>query len=61
MCTKDSTTITFHSKLVATGDSNFHLEAHTTYSPPIGALSEVNRVTDMKWLGSCSAGEQPEN
>ncbi|MGA2130740.1 MAG: DUF3617 family protein [Bryobacteraceae bacterium] len=41
------------------GDTSVHGEDHTTYSPPLGGVSESIRIVDQKYIGSCPAGAQP--
>lgn len=59
VCTTAHSTVTFHGTVVAGGENSFHSEAHADYSPPIGNISEIGHVTDLRWLGPCPAGEQP--
>jgi hypothetical protein len=41
------------------GDTELHSETNSTYTPPLMGMSEVNMVTDQKYVGSCPAGAQP--
>ena len=41
------------------GDTSFHTELHTTYSPAFYGMSESTMTIDQKYVGSCPAGAQP--
>jgi hypothetical protein len=41
------------------GDSSFHTESHSTYTPPLYGVSETTMIMDQKYVGSCPAGVQP--
>ena len=45
--------------LTVTGDTATRSEAHTTYTPAFGGVTESTMTTDQKYLGSCPAGVQP--
>jgi hypothetical protein len=59
ICTKGDRQATLHIVITATSDSSYHSELHATYSPPISGTSDVDIVTDAKWLGPCPEGEKP--
>jgi hypothetical protein len=61
ICATGNTTVTFHGSVVADGENSFHSETIASYSPPIGNIAEIARITDGKWLGPCPEGEQPVN
>jgi hypothetical protein len=41
------------------GDTAYHAEVHTTYSPAFGGVSESTMIMDQKYVSSCPAGVQP--
>jgi hypothetical protein len=59
ICTKGSQQATLHVTITATSDSAYHSDLHVTYSPSIRGTSDVDMVTDAKWLGPCAPGEKP--
>jgi Protein of unknown function (DUF3617) len=54
-----SSTATTHA--VISGDFNtaYHMESHSTYSPPFMGHADGAMTMDAKWLGPCQAGQKP--
>lgn len=41
------------------GDTAFHSESHTTYTPAFYGAAESSMIMDQKYVGSCPAGVKP--
>jgi hypothetical protein len=59
VCKVGETTITTKSVTTVSGDTAFHSEASTTYSPAFYGKSQGTTVTDQTYTGSCPAGLEP--
>lgn len=58
-CVLGTTTIETKGRVTYQGDTGFHSESHSTYSPAIGGVSEMTMIVDQKYVGSCPAGQHP--
>jgi hypothetical protein len=58
-CVVSGTVIDTKSTGTVQGDTAFHTELHTTYSPAFYGMSESTMIMDQKYVGSCPAGAQP--
>jgi hypothetical protein len=56
-CTVDSAPVTTHVVITQNGANAFHTESHLHFmNPPEGGQTDIDVVTDAKWLGACPAG-----
>ena len=58
-CVIGSTTLETKSTTTAQGDTAFHSESRTVYTPPMEGKTETIMISDAKYLGACPAGMQP--
>lgn len=58
-CKVASTTVKISSKATILGETAAHSESHTTYTPPLGNVSESTMIMDQKYVGPCPSGMQP--
>jgi hypothetical protein len=42
-----------------TGDTAFHSEGHTKYTPAMNKITETTMVQDQTYVGACPAGMEP--
>jgi len=58
-CTVQDTVV--HSKTAVTtaSETAIHMETHTTYTPPLGGMSESTTVMDQTYTGACPDGVEP--
>lgn len=59
VCKIGSTTISSKSTLSSSGDTSFHSETTTSYSPAMNGMSTTTTVQDQTYIGSCPAGMNP--
>jgi hypothetical protein len=59
VCKVGSTTISSKSTLTSSGDTSFHSETTTTYSPAMNGMSQSTSTQDQTYIGSCPAGMNP--
>jgi hypothetical protein len=48
-----------HVVMTYTGDSNYHMDMQTEFSPPMYGQSKSHMTQDAKWNGACPAGWKP--
>jgi Protein of unknown function (DUF3617) len=53
VCNFGETTLTLHSETLMNGDSAYHSESESTYSPALRGGGHSRTVTDGVWLGPC--------
>jgi len=58
-CTVQSTVVHSKTTVTATSETATHLETHTTYTPPLGGMSESTMVMDQTYTGACPDGVEP--
>ncbi len=58
-CAAGATTIESKGSTTYQGNSASHADAHVTYTPALGGVTESLIVTDQKFVGSCPDGTQP--
>jgi hypothetical protein len=59
VCDMGGTKVTTHTTMVLNGDTGFHLEANTTFDPPMQGMKENRSLIDAKYLGGCKPGQKP--
>ncbi len=59
VCKMGEETITSKSVLTSSGDTSFHSETTTVYSPAMDGKSQSTTVQDQTYIGSCPAGMNP--
>lgn len=59
VCKVGDTTISSKSTLTSSGDTSFHSETITSYSPAMDGMSQTTTVQDQTYIGSCPAGMNP--
>jgi hypothetical protein len=59
VCKVGSTTISSRATLSSSGDTSFHSETTTTYTPAMNGMSQSTMVQDQTYIGSCPAGMNP--
>lgn len=59
VCKMGGSTMTTNSVVTYQGDTAFHVESHTKFSPPFMGKTESQSVQDGKWSGACPAGMVP--
>jgi hypothetical protein len=58
-CKIASTTITTKSTLTSSGDTHYHTESSTTFTPPLNGQSQASMIQDQTFVGACPANMQP--
>lgn len=58
-CTFAGTTLHATSTITVTGDTEFHSEETTTYTPAFTGTTETKLITEQKYVGACPAGMEP--
>jgi hypothetical protein len=53
VCNFGATTLTLHSETVMKGDTAYHSESDSTYSPALSGGGHSHSITDGTWLGPC--------
>jgi Protein of unknown function (DUF3617) len=53
VCSFGATTLTLHQETSMNGDSAYHSESESRYSPPLHGGGQTRTVTDGVWMGSC--------
>lgn len=59
VCKMGGSTMTTNSVVTYQGDTAFHTESHTSFSPPFMGKTESQSVQDGKWTGTCPSGMMP--
>jgi hypothetical protein len=59
VCKMGGSTMTTNTVVTYQGDTAFHAESHTNFSPPFMGKTESQSVQDGKWTGACPAGMVP--
>lgn len=59
VCTVGTRTSTSHGVITWTGDTAYHMDSTTHWSPPLYGKIESHTTQDAKWLGSCPATMKP--
>jgi hypothetical protein len=58
-CKAGATTITTKAILTFSGDTQFHTESSTNYSPALSGKTQDNMVQDQTYVGACPVGMNP--
>lgn len=58
-CKIANSTITTKSTLTTTGDTQYHSESSTTFTPPLNGQSQSTMIQDQTFVGACPANMQP--
>ena len=58
-CKMDQTQITTQAVTKFTGDSAYHTDINSKFSPPMRGRSDSNMMQDAKWVGACPADMVP--
>jgi len=53
ICTLEGSTMTVHAETRMSGDTKYHTESDTTYSPAFYGSTHSHVVADGVWLGEC--------
>jgi Protein of unknown function (DUF3617) len=53
VCNLGATTLTLHQETVMKGDTAYHTEGDSSYSPPLRGGGHSRTVTDGVWMGPC--------
>ena len=53
ICNFGATTLTLHSETLMHGDTAYHSESQSTYSPALSGGGHSRTITDGVWLGAC--------
>ena len=53
VCNFGATTLTLHQETVMNGDTAYHSESDSSYSPPLNGGEHSRTVTDGLWMGLC--------
>jgi hypothetical protein len=58
-CKVGATTIMSSAVVTWSGDTHFHTETHTTYTPAFSGMTQSTMIQDQTYVGSCPAGMSP--
>jgi Protein of unknown function (DUF3617) len=53
VCNFGATTLTLHQETVMNGETAYHSESESSYSPPLNGGGHSRTVTDGVWTGTC--------
>ena len=53
VCNFGATTLTLHQETLINGETAYHSESESIYSPPLSGGGRSRKVTDGVWMGSC--------
>lgn len=53
VCNFGATTLTLHSETLMKGDTAYHSQSESTYSPPLSGGGRSRTTTDGVWVGPC--------
>jgi Protein of unknown function (DUF3617) len=53
VCSFGATTLTLHQETLMKGDTAYHSESDSSYSPPLSGGGHTRTVTDGVWTGPC--------
>jgi hypothetical protein len=53
VCNLGATTLTVHQETLMKGDTAYHTESDSSYSPPLSGGEHSRTVTDGVWMGPC--------
>jgi hypothetical protein len=59
VCKVGETTISSKSTLTSSGDTSFHTETTTTYTPAMDGMSQSTSTQDQTYIGACPSGMNP--
>ena len=59
VCTINDHTSTGHAVMTWAGDTAYHLDSTTRWSPPLYGKTESHTAQDGKWTGACPASMKP--
>lgn len=59
ICNLGSSTMRSRSVMTLTGDTAYRTEAHATFDPPMGGISQSDTVIEGRNIGACKPGQQP--
>jgi hypothetical protein len=54
VCNFGTTTLTLHQETKMSGETAYHSESDSTYSPPLRGGGHTRTVTDGVWTGTCT-------
>jgi uncharacterized protein DUF3617 len=58
-CKFGDSTMKSRSVMTLTGDTAYHTEAHASFNPPMGGMTQSDTVIDGRHVGACKPGQQP--
>ena len=53
VCNFGATTLTLHQETLMSGETEYHSESESNYSPPLRGGGHSRTVTDGVWMGPC--------
>jgi hypothetical protein len=53
VCNLGATTLTLHSETLMNGETGYHSESESSYSPPLSGGGHSRTLTDGVWMGPC--------
>ena len=59
ICKFGNGTATTHAVITGKFDSAYHIDAKTTYDPPMNGMKDGSTAIDAKWAGPCKPGQKP--
>jgi Protein of unknown function (DUF3617) len=59
ICNLGSSTMRSRSVMTLIGDTAYRTEAHATFDPPMGGISQSDTVIEGRNVGACKPGQQP--
>ena len=58
-CNLGGSTMRSKSVMTLTGDTAYRTEAHASFNPPMGGMSQSDTVIEGRHVGACKPGQQP--
>jgi len=58
-CNLGGSTMRSKSVMTLTGDTAYRTEAHASFDPPMGGMSQSDTVIEGRLVGACKPGQQP--
>jgi hypothetical protein len=59
VCAMGNTTATSHAEITGDFHSDYRMETHTTYAPPLRGKADGKAIIHAKWTGPCKADQKP--
>ena len=59
VCNFGGSTMRSKSVMTLTGDTAYRTEAHATFDPPMGGMTQSDTVIEGRNIGACKSGQQP--